>query len=61
MNQRSRWMVSLWSLCLIVWALPVWADTMGGTLVSVDSVGGKLVIKDKIKLTNRTFNVAKIV
>ncbi len=35
------------------------AETLTGTVVSVDVQGGKIVVKDKTKMTNRSFQVPK--
>lgn len=35
------------------------AETLSGSVVSVDAQGGRLVVKDKAKMTNRSFQVPK--
>lgn len=36
-----------------------WADSAGGTVVSIDGASNKIVIKDKVKNTNRSFTLSK--
>lgn len=44
----------------LFWApASAWADTLTGTVVSIDTVGSKLVVLDKVKKTNRNFSLLR--
>lgn len=50
-------------LCLACWLLSMHSasavDSLTGTVVSVDATGGRMVVKDRAKMTNRSFQVGK--
>jgi len=60
MSHLKRVVLTL--LAVLASALPLVAsaaETVSGSVVSVDAQGGRIVIKDKSKMTNRSFQVPK--